>query len=308
MNIDSLLNANSSIITLYSPYNFNRNINNVDLLNYECNKIKQHIKLNQYVCINVKDIDYVFIVKKLEWDTNYFGVATYKLINILSTSYKYISEATRLFTTTYLPKNAYCFMEIPAEDTTTIQALGDVCFKLIETRLTYYNNQLHQHNYTRHQVRQATQDDVPNLKKVAATMRNNFDRFHADKTFDAKTADSFLATYIQNSVAGYANYVMVPNEKNIAADSFLTANYLKDDWNLVNCKISKMVLSAVSAETNKGWYIKLISEMTYHLRDAIGAECVYLNTQATNRAVFSTWEKLGYKLGCTTHVFSFLNR
>lgn len=308
MNIDSLLQANAAILKWYSPYNFNRNISDAHLLTHTYAILQQHIALNEYVSIDVEGIEYIFIVKKLEWDTNYFGIPTYKLINVLSMSYEFINEATQLFNTNYLPKNAYCFMEVPAEDISTIQALGNASYKLIETRLTYYNNQLHTHNYPRYQVRQATKEDIPSLKKVAATMRNNFDRFHADKTFDMQIADNFLSTYIQNSVAGYANYVMVPNQKNTASNSFLTANYLQDDWDMVQCKISKMVLSAVSASTNKGWYIKLISEMTYHLRDTIGAECIYLNTQATNRAVFSTWEKLGYKLGNTTHVFSFLNK
>jgi dTDP-4-amino-4,6-dideoxy-D-galactose acyltransferase len=75
------------------------------------------------------------------------------------------------------------------------------------------------------------------------------------------------------------------------------------DWDKLDYKISKMVLSAVSSDTNKGWYIKLISEMTFILKE-IGAKSVFMNTQATNIAVLVTWEKLGYRLGRTTHILT----
>ncbi|MFT4733094.1 MAG: dTDP-4-amino-4,6-dideoxy-D-galactose acyltransferase [Sediminicola sp.] len=74
-------------------------------------------------------------------------------------------------------------------------------------------------------------------------------------------------------------------------------------WKFLNYKVSKMVLSAVSAETNKGWYVKLISEMTYLLKD-LGVQAVHMNTQSTNRAVLNVWNKLGYRIGRTTHVLA----
>ena len=91
-------------------------------------------------------------------------------------------------------------------------------------------------------------------------MRNKYDRFHAESKFNLIKSDEFLATYIEESIKGLADFVIVPNEKNVNPDAFLTANYLKKDWEIIGENISKMVLSAVSSETCKGWYIKLISE------------------------------------------------
>lgn len=302
INLSSYFEANKSVLKFYNPYNFNKNIDEKNLLQQQFKSMTD--SSNSTIVINIKGEEYVFVFKKLQWDTEYFKIPTYRLFNILGKNNAYLKEAVTVFRKNTLPTGAYCFAEIPSEDIEVIQALGENCFKLIETRLTYYNNQLQNHNHQRYSVKNAGKNDITNLKLVASKMRNNYDRFHADKIFDVQLADMFLTTYIENSILGYADYVMIPNEKDIPSDSFLTAKYLKEEWNEINCKISKMVLSAVSSETNKGWYIKLISEMTYYLRDRIGSECVFMNTQSTNRAVFNTWEKLGYKLGCTTHVLS----
>jgi dTDP-4-amino-4,6-dideoxy-D-galactose acyltransferase len=134
-------------------------------------------------------------------------------------------------------------------------------------------------------------------------MRNDFDRFHSDIMFSTEVADNYLSTYVENSINGFADLVIVPNEQGVATDSFLTANYLKEKWDSIGHPISKMVLSAVSSKTNKGWYLKLISEMTYLLKEN-GAETIYMNTQSTNIPVLYTWEKLGYHIGRTTHLLS----
>lgn len=304
IDLNSFLTSPKSKIKFYSPYNFNKNISETALLQQQFDVINELIIKNDYEIVSIKNEQYLFVYQKLQWDTDYFKIPTYRLYNVLSTQNNYLKEAITVFSETKLPQGAYCFIEIPSEDIQLIQALGENYFKLIETRLTYYNNQLQNHNHPRYSVKSADINDIPNLKLVASKMRNDYDRFHADKIFDVTLADSFLSTYIENSVLGYADYVMIPNETNLKSDSFLTAKYLKNEWEQLNNKTSKMVLSAVSSETNKGWYIKLISEMTYHLRDNIGSECIFMNTQSTNRAVFNTWEKLGYKLGCTTHVLS----
>ena len=199
--------------------------------------------------------------------------------------------------------NMYLFTNIPSEDINLIQALGSNSFKLIETRLAYYNNDFSSFNKERYKVRAAEKTDIPNLMGVAREMRNNYDRFHADKIFSSDVADGFLAKYVEESVKGYTDVTLVPAEENTPSDSFITANYLKSEWLTFGINISKMVLSAVSGKTNKGWHRKLMSEMTYHLRDQ-GAEYIFYTTQSTNRAVIHNLESLDYKYGSSIHVFS----
>jgi dTDP-4-amino-4,6-dideoxy-D-galactose acyltransferase len=304
MNLNDFINPNNSKLYFYSPFNFERSIENEKLVNEVIESYKELIQKNHFKIINVKEVDYLFIFQKLEWDSKYFGIETFKLINVLTKNDSHLSAAIEIFVNEFLPTNSYCFIEIPSEDIKLIQSLGHNKFSLIETRLTYYNNDLGNFNFPRYKVREANSLDIENLKNVASQMRNDYDRFHADSTFDQTIADNFLATYVENSILGFCDFVMVPNEEGLPSDSFLTANYFLDVSKKLDYNISKMVLSAVSSSTNKGWYIKLISEMTYHLRDNINSQCIFLNTQSTNRAVFKTWEKLNYKLGFTTHIFS----
>jgi dTDP-4-amino-4,6-dideoxy-D-galactose acyltransferase len=169
--------------------------------------------------------------------------------------------------------------------------------------MTYYLD-LTNFKQPRFPVRQANLNDINNLKRVSSKMVNPFDRFHADISIDNKLADNFLGVFAEESVKGFADYVMVPNEKAIPADSFLTAKYYKNWWNEIDVKVSKMVLSAVSSETNKGWYIKLITEMAYHLRD-MGADYSMMHPASTNKAVIHSYEKLGCKLGKVGHILTY---
>lgn len=252
--------------------------------------------------VEIENHSFFFLLEYLPWDTAFFKISTYKLYSVLyaETAQQHLTEAI-LELARVLPTDAYVFIEIPSEDTSLMQALGLAGWPLIETRLTYWRGNLSSFTEPRYSVRAATNSDIDNLKRVAREMQNPYDRFHADAVFDEKVADNFLATYIEESVNGFADMVLIPNESNTPADSFLTARYLKSQWHQLGMPISKMVLSAVSSSTNKGWYQKLITEMTYHLANE-GAEYIFMNTQSTNLAVCHTWEKLGYQLGGTSHI------
>jgi dTDP-4-amino-4,6-dideoxy-D-galactose acyltransferase len=152
-------------------------------------------------------------------------------------------------------------------------------------------------------VRLGTETDIPILRNVASKMRNIYDRFHADKVFDTTVADSFLSVYIENAIKGYSDIVIVPAVLNLPSKSFLTADYQYEYFEFSEKKIAKMVLSAVDSETNRGWYLKLISEMTIFLKSR-GYQIVHFNTQSTNRAVIRVWNKLGFQYGRSTHILS----
>lgn len=306
----SLIDFRRKILPFYSPYNFLREESIDSIIKIPLEKINNNIEQQHYYYTNVNNEDYLFIYDFLEWDSNFFQLKTYKLYTILfNENNQYLPEAIDNFIQ-HLSEAGfqYLFIEIPTEDICLIQGLGKAKFRLIETRLNYYHNQVQNFNFPeRYGVRKATSNDILNLRHVASEMRNEYDRFHADKIFDQHIADNFLSEYVEQSIKGFSDVVLVPDEKGIASDSFLTANFNKNDWNNFNtAKPSKMVLSAVSAHTNKGWYIKLISEMMYAFKKE-GCTHAYLNTQSTNRQVFHTWEKLGFKLGYTTHVFSLGN-
>lgn len=304
-----LISARKDILFHYSPYSFFPKKNEEKIFQHSIVKgIEKNLDDEnvQTLQIDVLGHKHVFIVKFLKWDSDYFNLPTYKLLYVLYAhkDYNILKNAVKIFVKDFFKeKGRYCFSEIPSEDIFTIQALNESGFKLVENRLTYYLD-LKNYIHERYDVRSATVEDIPNLKRVAREMRNDYDRFHAETIFDSGKADEFLATYIEESIKGFSDFTMVPAELGVPADAFLTANYLVDEWDRIGEKVSKMVLSSVSSQTCKGWYLKLISEMAYQLK-SIGAQYAFMHPATTNRAVIHTYEKLGCKYGKCVHILTY---
>ena len=64
-----------------------------------------------------------------------------------------------------------------------------------------------------------------------------------------------------------------------------------------------VLLTAVGAQ-NRGWHHKLVAE-TVRCAAARHVPYVLMTTQATNRAVFRTCEKVGFQPGSTSHVLAY---
>lgn len=251
----------------------------------------------------------VLAYRKLDWDTKYFGVPTYRVdfistLEAKSSAIKGLSEVLKILTNELRSQheNFYIFGEFPSESIQAIQSLCLNGWRMVETRLSYFKELMGEYEYARRfPVRLAGKKDIDGLRKTAIYARNVFDRFHADHYYSDEVADSFLATFIENSINGFADITLVPHPDEKSPDAFLTANLLPANKALQNKRIGKMILSAVG-ESRRGWYVKLISEMSYLFKDK-GIDIAFMTTQSTNRAVIRTWEKLGYSLGRSSHVF-----
>ena len=103
-------------------------------------------------------------------------------------------------------------------------------------------------------------------------------------------------------MSGYCDDVLVPDVPNLVVDSFLAISDLKEHAAHLGTGLSRVVLTAVGP-ANRGWHLKLVSE-TVHRARAHRASYVLMTTQATNRAVFRTCEKLGFKVGGCSHVLA----
>jgi dTDP-4-amino-4,6-dideoxy-D-galactose acyltransferase len=197
-------------------------------------------------------------------------------------------------------KHSFFFIDIPTEDAYLIQALCESGFRLTETRLHYALSNLDSYNSKRYPVRKATEFDIENLKKVAIKMRNPYDRLHADVAFTQDTSDKYLAAYIENSVRGFVDLVLVPAAGEGPPDAFLTLLY---PVRVLDKMVSKLTCTAVSNETRKGWSVKLLSEMVHVLKDK-GADYLLCDTQAPNRGVIRVLVSMGFSLAYVTHIFS----
>lgn len=248
--------------------------------------------------------------RRLVWDSGFFGVPTFRVDYATwpdGSGYNAIGTAFAALRARLASEHRsfYLFAEVPCEDTGTIAGMGSAAWRLIETRITCYRDNLQQFEpKARYPVRNATTDDIAALRKAAIEAVNHFDRFHADDFFSSEEADNFLGTFIENSVKGFADEVIVPADG--PANAFLTGNYVDAPPALAGRGIGRMVLSAVASE-RRGWYVKLIGELSQKFKER-GLDTALMTTQATNRAVLKVWERHGYRYGRCTHIFSTYER
>lgn len=242
----------------------------------------------------------------LVWDTDFFGVPTFRIDytelppNVRLLSVQSAFSKFRKYLSSF-NSNFYLFAEVPAEDSAVIAGISSSGWRLVETRITYFRDDLQNLIYqTPSATRDATELDIPELRLSAIRAINHYDRFHADDFFTAKDADNFLAAYIENSVNGFADEVVVPAIG--PANAFLTGTYLESPPSFAGRTIGKMPLFAVSPD-RKGWGAQLFGAMNLKFKEH-GLDAAFMTTQATNRAVMKIFVRHGYRFGRCTHIFS----
>lgn len=282
----------------YSPYHFLRKISR----NYQFeNYILSEFEKNNKSVVLAEGESFEFYFKKLAWDSDFFQIPMFRLFTILfeSQNFNLLKKSIQLFLKQYFDteEKKYCFIAIPSEDILLVQALCANGFRLVETRVNCYCDNLQKLDNERFAVKEAQKDDIETLRKIAAQSPNIYDKYHADVFFSEEMAANYLAIYAENCLKGFADIVFVPDEPKLPLASFMAANYEKiDEEN----RAGRIILSACLPE-NQGWHYKLFSEATYHFKD-MGMQYALMTTQITNRAVIRNWEKLGYKFGNTTHI------
>ncbi len=254
--------------------------------------------------------DICIYYKTLDWDTEFFGIPIFRIdytelppnVRFLSVQLAFTKFREYLST---LCSDFHLFAEVPSEDTTVIMGMSGSGWRLIETRITCFRDDLQNFTYqTRSATRNATKTDIPELRLAAVQAVNRYDRFHADDFFTPKEADDFLAVFIENSVNGFADEVIVP--ANGPANAFLTGNYLAAPPSLASRTIGKIPLFAVSS-ARKGWGTELFRAMNLKFKEH-GLDTAFMTTQATNRAVLKIFFQHGYRFGRCTHIFSTYTR
>jgi len=305
-----LLRLKQRYLLIYSPFPFIRNVSPLEIFQFtivqplfdDCKKGSIEVKN-----VTESGYDHYFLIRYLKWDSDYFGFPTYR-IELIIYDHNDIHILNKAITALLMVyeniEKAFVFINIPSEDLMLIQAMGSTRFRLIETRLNYYLSDLGNYKDEIHKVREAKVEDIESLKKVAMMMRNPYDRVHADPAFSTDMADEYLGKFIEESVNGFSDIVLVPDIENTPAFGFLTGNNL---GNILGNNISKLVIAAIDNTNSKGWLFILCSEMILRMKKN-GTDYITVTTQASNRPAFRTWEKAGFRLSHTTHLFSFYNQ
>lgn len=234
----------------------------------------------------------------LSWDSNFFKADMYKIPPFESGSLKQ-DQVRSLFR----KKRTHIMAEVPAEATYHIRDLCQAGFSLVETRLHYYHL-LHLQPSEKLTSRSAETADIENLKLVAAGAVNEFDRYHSDPFFSGEEASNYLSTYIANCINGFAEIVLVPPFPTFPA-SFCAVSRIADPCWKENRPLFRIPLTAC-LPANKGWHFTLCHQALHYAKEQGGA-AMLMTTQATNKAVMHNCEKLGFKLGSCTHIFTISN-
>lgn len=305
---DFLLNKPNLIN--FSPYKFIREIGNEFLVN-ETVIAPLLSELNDE---NVKVIEIIekgnihyFIIKKLIWDSEYFGFDNYKILNVLydHNDFQILKKAISSFKNDYcnIP-NAYYLIDLPSEEILLMQAFTGNSFTLVESRLNYYFDGVNYYqSNNRYSSRLAVENDADILREIAKSTRNNYDRVHADVSIDQETADNYLGQFAYNSVKGFADFVLVPKIDENPPIGFLAFNRPSE---ISGFKVSKLVLAAIDSSKEKGWLFKLLSESIFILKE-LNVDYLTTITQTSNTSAYRTWEKFGFKLGFVTNILVLKN-
>ena len=248
-----------------------------------------------------------WLLQHLPWDSEFFGTSTYRLFTGLfgsnATPAALMAAATQLRVRLAARGPYYAFSVIPAEDTALLQALTGGGWRLIETRLNFYCPVAEATLPAPAPVRLARPEEAAHIGRISAAARNLFDRFHADPWFGDTRADALLARYAEAATEGsYAHAVLVPDEAGLPVDSFLAIGDMAADTGVPGSGASRVLLTAVGPQ-NRGWHLKLVAA-TVRRAAVLSLPQVLMTTQATNGAVFRTCEKLGFRLGSTSHVLA----
>lgn len=302
-----LLAARAAGLALLSPYHFLRGLPVVAREQFGAASFANFGALHHEEILPMAAGPGQWLLRQLPWDSDFFETPTYRLITGLfaeKTEPAALQVAAAALRSQLAQRgNFYAFSVVPAEDLYLFQALTGAGWQLIETRLHYHHPAVAGVAAPRWPVRPARPDEAPLLGQVAATVRNPFDRFHADPWIGAGRADALLARYAEAAATGaLADTVLVPDEPGLSVDSFLAISDLQADAQRLGVLLSRVLLTAVGP-ANQGWHRRLLSETLHRARE-LGQRYVLMTTQATNHAVIHNAEALGFRLGAVSYVLA----
>ncbi len=307
--VDSTLVANrAAMLALQSPYNFLRDLAVApQQQRFGTGAALRFATESHGEVLSMASGHGQWLIQDLPWDSNYFNTPTYRLFTGLfgaaAEPGQLVASAVALRQELAARGPFYAFSVVPAEDVAMLQALTGGGWRLIETRLNFYCPTGTATLPAPSAVRLAQPEEAAAIGRIAATARNDFDRFHADPWFGTERADAFLARYAEAAVAGTAaSAVLLPAEPGLPTDSFLAISDTPATPDLPGSGFSRVLLTAVGPQ-NRGWHLRLVAE-TIRRAAGLGLPNVVMTTQSTNRAVCRTCEKLGFRLGSTSQVLA----
>jgi dTDP-4-amino-4,6-dideoxy-D-galactose acyltransferase len=301
-----LIGSKEAGLTYYSPFSFLRATDPVRLCRETFTGpliMDISIRKSDVTMVEIEGHRTWFVWRTPAWDSEYFQrmVVRVELILPDHDNAEIAGRAITRFSEEIAGENCYISVNIPCEDLFLIRSMAHTGYRLVETRLNYYFDSFDRVTAPSDPVRLAVHGDIPVLSKVAMRMRNRFDRVHADPAFSDEVADAYLGKFIEQSIKGFADMVMVPDIAGVKPFAFLAADYPAE---IMGFRIAKLVLAAADNREHKGWLSKLLTAVLFELKQR-DSDILTTITQASNRPAIRTWENAGFRLGFVTHLYSY---
>ena len=160
--------------------------------------------------------DSVPLCEELPWDSKFFGLSIARAIPA-----RLDGRACDVMLEWCRDHAVDClyFLATP-NDAPTISLLDGAGFQPVSVRVTLARQASAGSGDVHGHVRRAVEGDIPALRDIASSAHRDT-RFHADGHFDPARCDELYATWLENSVRGYADHVLVA-ERDDAPVGYLT--------------------------------------------------------------------------------------
>jgi ribosomal protein S18 acetylase RimI-like enzyme len=149
--------------------------------------------------------------EKLAWDSQFFGLSIARAIPARVDQ----AECDAMLAWCRDQRIECLYFLCPIAETSTQRLLAEADFQLVDVRVTLTRPAEAGTGEVRGRTRAATVDDVLDLREIALRAHRDA-RFHADGRFDPARCDELYATWIEKSVHGYADRVIVADRDNSA--------------------------------------------------------------------------------------------
>lgn len=223
------------------------------------------------------------LCETLAWDSDFFGVSIARAVR--SDADAEACDAMRRWCVRH--RIACLYFLCPGGDAATRRQLEAAGFQSVGSRLTLERSLAVDASEPAGPTRAATVEDVPRLRAIAAASHHDT-RFYVDGRFDPRRCDDLYAGWIEKSVHGYADLVLVA-ERDAVVAGYVTVHTTPADLP------ARIGLIAVAAESRNQGVGRDLLRSALRAAAASGATSVSVVTAGTNGAARALYSGEGFR-------------
>jgi len=222
--------------------------------------------------------------QELPWDSAFFGVAIARAVRLHADA----ADCDAMQRWCAERRIDCLYFLCPVGDAATRLHLEAAGYQFVGSRVTLERSLESEVPMPAGAMRTATLEDIPRLRAIAAEAHHDT-RFYVDGRFDRQRCDELYATWIEKSVHGYADLVIV------AERDGTPAGYVTAHLPAAADAPARIGLIAVAAEwRNQGVGRDLLKSVCQEVA-ARGATTMSVSTAGTNAAALAVYAREGFR-------------